>query len=224
MPPASPSARCSSSSGLPEEEFNAARPDLEAAFLRTIDNAPELAARVRAGTRVERLHTATDLRGYFRKPYGPGWALVGDAGYHLHPITAQGITDAFLDAERLTDALDAAWSGRSGHDDAMSTYQTSRDEHVMAMYEMTFGFAQIDQPPPPEMQHLLGAIAGNQPAMDDFVSVQAGTLPIPQFFHPRQRRPHHGGKRSADLAPTTRALQSDGSRRWSASATWTASR
>ncbi len=32
------------------------------------------------------------------------------------------------------------------------------------------------------MQQLLGAVAGNQPAMDDFVSVQAGTIPIPEFF------------------------------------------
>jgi hypothetical protein len=52
------------------------------------------------------------------------------------------------------------------------------------MYEMTFDFAQVDQPPPPETQQLLAAIAGNQEAMDDFVSVQAGTLPIPAFFDP----------------------------------------
>ena len=39
------------------------------------------------------------VRGYFRKPYGPGWALVGDAGYNKDFITAQGIQDAFRDAE-----------------------------------------------------------------------------------------------------------------------------
>ena len=66
----------------------------------------------------------------------------------------------------------------------MAEYQTSRDDHAMAMYEMTFEFAQVDQPPPPEAQQLLGAVAGNQQAMDDFVSVQAGTLPIPEFFSP----------------------------------------
>jgi len=170
--------------GMADEEFNAARSDVEGSFLRTLDAAPALAARVRAGTREERFHAATDLAGYFRKPYGPGWALVGDAGYHLHPITAQGITDAFIDAERLADALDATFAGRSGFDDAMVAYQTSRDEHVMAMYEMTFEFAQLDQPPPPETQQLLAAVSGNQQAMDDFVSVQAGTLSIPEFFSP----------------------------------------
>jgi 2-polyprenyl-6-methoxyphenol hydroxylase-like FAD-dependent oxidoreductase len=170
--------------GLPEDEFNAARGDVEPTFLRTVDMAPALGERVRSGTREDRFHTATDLAGYFRKPYGSGWALVGDAGYHLHPITAQGITDAFLDAERVSDALDAAFTQSSTFDDAMAEYQTSRDEHAMAMYEMTFEFAQIDKPPPPETQQLLGAVAGNPQAMDDFVSVQAGTLPIPEFFSP----------------------------------------
>jgi 2-polyprenyl-6-methoxyphenol hydroxylase-like FAD-dependent oxidoreductase len=170
--------------GLPEDDFNAARRDVEGTFLRTIDQTPALAERVRAGTREERFHAANDLAGCFRKPYGPGWALVGDAGYHLHPITAQGITDAFLDAERLTDALDAALAQRTPYNEAMASYQAARDEHVMPMYEMTFEFAQVDQPPPPEMQQLLGAVAGDQRAMDDFVSVQAGTLAIPEFFDP----------------------------------------
>jgi hypothetical protein len=98
--------------------------------------------------------------------------------------SAQDVTDAFLDAERVSDALDAVLTERSTFDDGMAAYETSRDEHVMAMYEMTFEFAQVDQPPPPETQQLLGAVAGNQQAMDDFVSVQAGTLPIPEFFSP----------------------------------------
>ena len=111
-------------------------------------------------------------------------ALVGDAGYHLHPITAQGMTDAFLDAERLADALDRAFSGQCTYNDAMADYQRQRDESSMPMYEMTFDLAQLDQPPPPETQQLLGEIARNQADMDDFVSVQAGTLPIPEFFDP----------------------------------------
>ena len=168
--------------GMGQDDFDAARKDVEGTFLRTLDLVPSLGARVRSGTREERFHAASDLAGYFRKPYGPGWALVGDAGYHLHPITAQGITDAFLDAERLVDALAAALSESRPFADAMATYQTARDDHVAPMYEMTFDLAQVDQPPPPEMQQLLAAVAQSQPAMDDFVSVQAGTLPIPEFF------------------------------------------
>jgi 2-polyprenyl-6-methoxyphenol hydroxylase-like FAD-dependent oxidoreductase len=170
--------------GLPQDAFDAARSDVEGTFLRAVDNVPALGDRVRSGRREERFRTMGALPGYFRKPYGPGWALVGDAGYHLHPITAQGITDAFIDAERLTDALDAAFTERSTYADAMATYQAARDEQALPMYEMTFDFAQVDQPPPPETQQLLGAVAGQQQAMDDFVSIQAGTLPIPEFFSP----------------------------------------
>jgi 2-polyprenyl-6-methoxyphenol hydroxylase-like FAD-dependent oxidoreductase len=170
--------------GLPEEDLHGRRHDVEGTFMATLDAEPAFAERVRSGTRVERFHASPSLAGFFRTHYGPGWALVGDAGYHLHPITAQGITDAFLDAERLAGALDDVFSGRAAYADAMATYQAQRDEHVMPMYDMTFGFAQVDQPPPPDMQQLLGAVAGNQDAMDDFVSVQAGTLAVPEFFHP----------------------------------------
>jgi 2-polyprenyl-6-methoxyphenol hydroxylase-like FAD-dependent oxidoreductase len=170
--------------GLPEDDFDAARRDVEGSFLSALAAAGPLADRVRAGNREERFHAATDLAGYFRKAYGPGWALVGDAGYHLHPITAQGITDAFLDAERVATALDAALTGRSTYEAAMSDCQSDRDRHVTPMYEMTFDLAQLDHPPPPETQQLLAAVAQSPQAMNDFVSVQAGTLPIPDFFSP----------------------------------------
>jgi hypothetical protein len=54
----------------------------------------------------------------------------------------------------------------------------------MPMYENTFQLAQLDKPPPAETRQLLEVIAGDAEAMTDFVSVQAGTLPIPQFFSP----------------------------------------
>jgi 2-polyprenyl-6-methoxyphenol hydroxylase-like FAD-dependent oxidoreductase len=169
--------------GFQEEAFQSARHDPDGALRGALAEAPALAERVQAGTREERFRTATELAGYFRRPFGPGWALVGDAGYHLHPITAQGITDAFLDAELLTEALDDSLGGRRPHDEAMADYQQRRDERVSPMYELTFEFAQLT-PPPPEMQQLLGAVAGNPAARDDFVSTQAGTLPIPEFFAP----------------------------------------
>ncbi len=170
--------------GFPEEDFASVRTDVEAALESAAERVPPLADRMRAGRREERFHTATHLAGYFRKPWGPGWALVGDAGYHLHPITAQGITDAFLDAERLVEALDAVFAGRSPRDEAMDRYQSARDQSVMPMYDLTFDLAHLDAPPPPETQQLLAAVARSQDAMDDFVSMQAGTLPIPEFFSP----------------------------------------
>jgi hypothetical protein len=65
----------------------------------------------------------------------------------------------------------------------MADRQRTRDESVMAMYEFTVQQASL-VPPPVEVQQLLGAIAGNQPAMDAFVSVSAGTMSPIEFFDP----------------------------------------
>jgi 2-polyprenyl-6-methoxyphenol hydroxylase-like FAD-dependent oxidoreductase len=169
--------------GWPVEEFKANRTDVEANFLATIELAPEFAERVRAAKRESRFIGSAELPGYFRKPFGPGWALVGDAGYHKNPITAMGINDAFRDAELLAGALDDAFSGRRAYEEGMSEYQQSRDRDALPVYEFTDDFAQL-RPPPPETQQLIAAMHGNQTAMDGFVSVQADTLPAPEFFSP----------------------------------------
>jgi 2-polyprenyl-6-methoxyphenol hydroxylase-like FAD-dependent oxidoreductase len=138
---------------------------------------------VHAATRESRFVGTADLPGYLRKPFGPGWALIGDAGYHKNPITAMGINDAFRDAELLADALDDVFEGRRPYDEAMSDYQRSRDHAALPVYELTDDLAQL-RPPPPELAQLLGAMQGNQEAMDGFVSVLAATLPAPEFFDP----------------------------------------
>jgi flavin-dependent dehydrogenase len=169
--------------GWPIDEFHANRGDIEGHLHAALELAPELGERVRAATRESRFMGSADLPGYFRTPYGPGWALVGDAGYHKNPITAMGINDAFRDAELVAGALDDAFSGRRPFDEGMAEYQRIRDREAGPVYEFTDDFAQL-QPPPPEMQSLLAAMHGNQEAMDGFVSVQAATLAAPDFFSP----------------------------------------
>src|SRR5918995_4030689 len=169
--------------GWPSAEFEANRKDIEGTYLKSFDLAPEFAERIHAAKRETRFAGTAALPGYFLKPYGPGWALVGDAGYHKHPITAFGIADAFRDVEALALALDDALEGRRAYEEAMAGYQHARDEEAGPIYEFTGDFARIE-PPPPEMQQLIGAMQGNQEAMDDFVSVMAGTLPAPEFFGP----------------------------------------
>ena len=71
---------------------------------------------------------AASVPNFFRKPYGPGWALVGDAGYNKDPITAQGISDAFRDAEACAAALDDVFTGARSFDDAMADYHRARDD------------------------------------------------------------------------------------------------
>ena len=166
--------------GWPNAEFDANKKDVERHFLETIELAPALSDRVHSAKREAPVAGAT-IPNFFRKPYGPGWALVGDAGYNKDPITAQGITDAFRDAEQLASALDDTFSGRCPYEAAMKSYQQTRDEHVLSMYEFTCQLATL-APPPPEMQRLFGSIQGNQPAMDRFVQMNAGTISPAEFF------------------------------------------
>ncbi|MGE0297549.1 NAD(P)/FAD-dependent oxidoreductase [Pseudonocardia sp.] len=91
-------------------EFEANKADIEGNYLRIFDLVPPFAERIRAARREARL-VGTAVPNFFRTPFGPGWALVGDAGYTKDFITAQGITDAFRDAELCTTALHQALSG-----------------------------------------------------------------------------------------------------------------
>ena len=72
--------------------------------------------------------------GFFRLAHGPGWALVGDAGYFKDPLTAHGITDALRD-ELLARAIDA------GSDEAFVQYQEQRDAASLELFETTDAIA-----------------------------------------------------------------------------------
>jgi flavin-dependent dehydrogenase len=167
----------------PVTSFPQVRADIEGQFMQALDLVPNLAERVRAGARAEKFRGSADLRGFFRRPYGPGWALVGDAGYHKDPITAQGMTDAFRDAELLADAIDDTFAERSSNEDAFAGYEQKRNEAVMPMYQMTCDLAKLE-PPPPDMQSLFAALRDNEEQSGRFMGTIAGTVPIPEFFSP----------------------------------------
>jgi 2-polyprenyl-6-methoxyphenol hydroxylase-like FAD-dependent oxidoreductase len=166
--------------GWPFAEFEANKRDIEGNYLKMLELAPDFAERVHAATREARF-VGTAVPNYFREPYGPGWALVGDAGYNKDFITAQGMHDAFRDAELCAAALDQTFTGARPFDVAMGEYRATRDEQVLPMYELTTQFATLE-PPPPEQQQLLAAMHGNQDAMDGFARVVAGVTSPAEFF------------------------------------------
>ena len=168
--------------GWPTREFEANKTDVEGHWMRMIDMVPAFSERLRAGKREERF-VGTPVENYFRKPYGPGWALVGDAGYNRDYITAMGIMDAFLSAELCADALDQSLSGVRPFQEAMEDYRRARDVRVGPIYEFTCQLAALE-PPPPKLQQLLGAVHGNQEAMDGFARVNAGVTSPAEFFSP----------------------------------------
>jgi len=170
--------------GWSHTEFARVRSDVESNFMRAIDEVPHLAERVRAGRRVERFQGTTDLPMFLRKPYGPGWALLGDAGCRVDPITGQGITDAFRDAEFLADAVLEGLDGVRPMTDALAGFHHRRDAAVLPMYRFTAERATL-RPPGPPMRHLFAALAENPAAADQFAGVTAGTTPMVDFFAPQ---------------------------------------
>jgi flavin-dependent dehydrogenase len=167
----------------PVSEFHKYRSDIEGNYWSILGLVPSFAERVRQGKREERFVGTADVPNFLRRPYGPGWALVGDAGYHKDPVTAQGISDAFRDADALSEAIDRGFSGRQPLEEALAEYERARNDAVMPLYEFTCQLATLE-PPPPEVQQIISALPGNQPAIDRFFGVQAGTVPVPEFFSP----------------------------------------
>lgn len=143
----------------PNAEFHSFRADIEGHFMRTLELVPRLAAQVRAGTRMERFVGTGSLPNYFRRSYGPGWVLVGDAGYHKDPVTGSGIADAFRDAQLLADALRAGFTGTAPLEDALAERQRLRDETGLPNYELACRLASFE-PPTPETLGLFGVAAG----------------------------------------------------------------
>lgn len=166
----------------PLTELRACQADIQGTFDRALETAPALRERLGAARRVERFRTTTDTGGLFRTPAGPGWALVGDAGHHKNPITAQGMMDAFRDAELLADALHRALAGETTTDAALAAYHGERDSGLAAAFELTDELARLDLPA--EMPLLLAALRDNPEQTEAFLGTIAGTTPPEAFYTP----------------------------------------
>jgi menaquinone-9 beta-reductase len=142
--------------------------------------APALAAQVMMARLESRLWPFAGRKGFLRRASGPGWALVGDAGYFKDPLTAHGITDALRDAELLADAAAAGTSA------AMARYAATRDALSLPLFEATDAIAAFDwgldtlrvhhqalnRAMRQEVEHLVAL--GNGPAMPLAMSTAGG--------------------------------------------------
>jgi 2-polyprenyl-6-methoxyphenol hydroxylase-like FAD-dependent oxidoreductase len=106
--------------------------------------APGQLDRVEASTPAGRIHGWGGLPGFVRQASGPGWALVGDAGYFRDPITTHGMTDAMRDAELVATAVLAGWSGSVPESEALRSYQLRRDALSAGLFDATDRIAAYD--------------------------------------------------------------------------------
>jgi 2-polyprenyl-6-methoxyphenol hydroxylase-like FAD-dependent oxidoreductase len=125
---------------MPRERFmKELRFDLERSFHRILSEvAPALASASRILRPEGPFRGFAGQEGVVRQAWGPGWALVGDAGYFKDPLTAHGITDALRDAELLARAIER------GTDSALADYQALRDELSMRLFWITDEIASFD--------------------------------------------------------------------------------
>jgi flavin-dependent dehydrogenase len=112
------------------------RADRRAIFNEAVSAAaPQLAALIAGAEPDEPLSMFAGRKGFLRQACGPGWALVGDAGYFKDPITAHGISDALRDAELLANAAAAG---------NLAGYAATRDALSLRLFEATDAIAALD--------------------------------------------------------------------------------
>lgn len=146
----------------------------EQAFNTQLDRAaPELADRLRAARRTSGVTGMLRTPNFVRRAHGPGWAVVGDAGYHRDAVTGHGLSDAYRDAETLAVALHEALRGEADEDTALAGYQRQRDEALRPVFELTCALASY--PPVPEFVDLQKQLS----AAIDVEAADVAARPVP---------------------------------------------
>jgi 2-polyprenyl-6-methoxyphenol hydroxylase-like FAD-dependent oxidoreductase len=167
----------------PASEFERFRVDPERSLPETLDGAGDLGQRARAARRVSPVRATTDLPNTIRQSYGDGWALAGDAGLVMDPITGQGIGNAMRDAELLSTAVVSGLEGRHSLRANLRRYQKARDRRTSAMFDFTVGLASFPRSTPAEAR-MFAAIAERADTSEEFFGVLSGVTPISRLFSP----------------------------------------
>jgi flavin-dependent dehydrogenase len=109
---------------------------------------PAISERIAGGAAPTRVRTFIGPPGFLRQAWGPGWALVGDAGSWKDPISTHGLTDALRDAELLAHAVNEIATGERSEADALADYQAARDRLTLPLLtasDTVAGFAWNDE-------------------------------------------------------------------------------
>jgi flavin-dependent dehydrogenase len=169
--------------GWPVDRFAEVRADIDGHFMAAVDELPGLAERVRSGRREEPFRGASDLPNFFRRPHGPGWALVGDAGCHKDPILALGMCDALRDSELLVEAVDDALDGDGCLEESLLEYEGKRNALAARDYQENLQAARFE-PPPDHVYQLRAALRDQPEEARRFFLARQGMIPPETFFNP----------------------------------------
>lgn len=167
--------------GRPIEYLQGFSADVDANYHETLEIAPELAAAVGNGQSAEP-YIGMAVPNYFRRPYGLGWALVGDAGLCMDPLKGHGISDAFRDAELLTDAIDAGFSGRQPLQKALAAYEHDRNARKSGYYERNWRGARLEDWDAPPVLRLRTALQDDRDEADRWAGTIAFSIGYDDFY------------------------------------------
>lgn len=166
---------------FPQDEYHDVRKGVEPFYLDTFrTTSPELFERMSAGKREEQLYGTGHQENFFRKAYGPGWVLVGDAVNHKDSITARGITEAFVQAQSLTDHI-----GERLHDDAalktaLRRYEDDLSGEALSHYQGALNVAELK---PQGRVDMLQKLVGHQEHIDRYFSTLSGACSLDDFYN-----------------------------------------
>jgi 2-polyprenyl-6-methoxyphenol hydroxylase-like FAD-dependent oxidoreductase len=135
--------------------------------------APALARRLTQARQISPVRGTLRSPNVLRRPYGHGWALVGDAAYHRDAVSAHGLSDAYRDAELLAVALDRALRGDTDELSALCGYQRSRDHALREIFDITSALSTY--PPVPAFTDLMRRLS----AAIDVEASDLAARPVP---------------------------------------------
>ena len=159
------------------EAFRAGLPD---SFEQRLRRHPLYQQQLGDGVRVSPIGGAVNLTMYKRKPYGPGWALVGDAGYHLDPLAARGTTAAVLQADLLAQAIRSHLGGEQPEEQAYARFHAERDQQLQKEWDVTYTAIVRPAPTPREIEEAR-LLASRPDLVDQHVEVMRGVRDADAF-------------------------------------------
>ena len=106
-----------------------------------LESLPLLAPRLRKAKVVAEAKGAGNIPCYQRVPYGPGWALVGDAHQIMDPWSGMGIDHAATHAALLADSLNRWLGEESSWETAMNEYHSQARQWSEKTYRRTCTYA-----------------------------------------------------------------------------------
>ena len=165
-------------------DFDRIRRDPAGHVMAALDKAGTLGERARAAVQVGPTRGTSDLPNVVRAAHGPGWALAGDAGLVMDPITGFGIGHALRDAELLSAAIvSGLGGGTSDLDRALTRFEKQRDRETNPDFDWTVNLARLRGVSGVE-ERLFAAIGADQAEASNFLGFLTGVVPMRSIFRP----------------------------------------